>query len=99
MDKTKKDTKTLEDILSECGISPSLDDEYSLILWNDDVTTFEWVIYTLMSILNFSSEKAESTAWNVHLLGKDIIMKGSKDYLEPYKKLLLEKQLIVTIDK
>jgi len=95
--KTKEVTKTLEEILEESGIS--IAKEYKLILLNDDHNSFEWVIYCLSTFLNFTFERAEKTAWTVHLQGKDIIKSGSKDSLEPYKKILEEEGLTVSIEE
>jgi len=97
MEKIK--TKSLEDILSENGISSNTEEEYKLILWNDDVNSFEWVITCLMAYLKFSFERGQASAYNVHLIGKDIIKTGSKESLEPYKKLLEEKGLSLTIEQ
>lgn len=98
MGDTKEKTKTLEEILQESGISLNLEKQSKLILWNDDVNSFEWVIYCLMDILNFSYEDAEKSAWTVHLQGKDIIKTGSTDELLPYKKLLEERKLSLSIE-
>lgn len=98
MGNIKEDTKTLEEILAESGISSSSEEEKKLILWNDDHNSFEWVIYCLVTMLGFTLEKGEITAWNVHLRGRDIIKSGSKEELEPYKKLLDERGLTVSIE-
>lgn len=95
----KEDTKTLEEILSDCGISSELEQEFKLILWNDDHNTFDWVISCLMYVVSFSFERAEKTAWTIHLQGKDILKTGSKDSLLPYKKLLEERGLTVSIEE
>lgn len=97
MSDVKEKTKTLEEILSEAGIST--EETKKLILWNDDHNSFEWVIYCLVTLLGFTYEKAEKTAWNVHLTGRDVIMNGSKEELEPYKKLLEERGLTVSIEE
>ncbi len=95
--KTKEDTKTLEEILEESGISTSK--ESKLVLHNDDHNSFEWVIYCLSAYLKFSSERAEKSAWTVHIQGKDILKSGSKDSLIPYKKILEECGLTVSIEE
>jgi ATP-dependent Clp protease adaptor protein ClpS len=97
MDNTKIKSKTLEEILEESGISPNSNSQ--LVLWNDDHNSFEWVILCLHTLLSFTLENAEKTAWNVHLLGKDVIKSGSKESLMPYKKLLEERGLTVTIEE
>lgn len=94
----KEKTKTLQEILDESGISSSLEQESKLVLWNDDVNSFEWVIICLVTLLNFTFEKAEQSAYTVHIQGKDIIKTGSKDSLLPYKKLLDERGLTVSIE-
>lgn len=99
MSDIKEDTKTLEEILEESGISSSTENESKLVLWNDDHNSFEWVIFCLSTLLNFTLENAEKAAWRVHLQGKDIIKSGSKEALEPYKKLLEERGLTVSIEE
>ena len=96
MSDVKEDVKTLAEILAESGISS--EQESKLILWNDNHNSFEWVIFCLVSLLNFTPQKAEQAAWTVHLSGKDVIKTGSKDQLEPYKKLLEERGLTVSIE-
>lgn len=95
----KEHTKTLEEILAESGISSSLEEECKLVLWNDDHNSFEWVIFCLSTFLKFSLEKSEKSAWTVHLQGRDILKTGSKDSLEPYKKILEERGLTVSIEE
>jgi ATP-dependent Clp protease adaptor protein ClpS len=97
MSDTKTDTKTLDEILAESGISAS--SEAKLILWNDDHNTFEWVILCLCAYLGFSPDQANKAAWNVHLKGKEIIKTGSKDSLIPYKKILEERGLTLSIEE
>ena len=99
MTKLKEKTKTLEEILSEEGIDSSSDNVAKLVLWNDDVNSFEWVILNLMMVLNFSQDKAEKSAWTVHNKGKCIIKDGSVDELTPYKDILQERGLTLTIEK
>ena len=96
---TKEKTKTLEEVLAENEIEPSNDRVSKLILWNDDVNSFEHVILCLIAIMNFTPEKAESTAWEVHLKGKSLLKGGTKDELIPYKKSLEEQGLTLTIEK
>ena len=92
-------TKTLKEILEETGIKSETQENFKLILWNDDHNSFYWVIVCLVTLLKFTVEKGEKTAWNVHLQGKDVIKTGSKDELEPYKKLLEERGLTVSIEE
>ena len=63
MSNTKEKVKTLDEILSECGISKNTESEFRLVLWNDDFNSFEWVIICLIGILSFTPEEAEKSAW------------------------------------
>jgi len=99
MSDTKTNTKTLEEILEETGISSKSESEYRLILWNDDHNSFQWVILCLCGYLKFTFEKAEEAAWKVHLQGKEVVKTGSKDSLIPYKKILESLGLTVSIEE
>lgn len=99
MSDTKIKTKTLEEILAEQGIESSNEKVHKLILWNDDHNSFQWVETCLVAILGFSPEKAQSTAWEVHLKGKSIIKNGSKEELLPFKQTLQDQGLTLTIEK
>lgn len=99
MSNIKEDTKTLEEILEGIGIESKKEPEHRLILWNDDHNSFDWVIICLVTFLSFSPEKAEKAAWKVHLEGKEVVKNGSKDELAPYKKLLEERGLTVSVEE
>jgi len=94
-----EETKTLTEILAEEGIETDSEEEKRLVLWNDDHNSFDHVIICLATFLNFTLEKAEKAAWNVHLKGREVVRTGSKDELEPYKKLLEERGLTVSIEE
>ncbi len=98
MSNTKEQTKTLEEILSKNGIEPAEENAHNLILWNDDVNSFEWVQMLLIQFLKFSPTKAESTAYEVHLKGKSIIKSGSVEELKTYKDILEENGLTLSIE-
>ena len=59
---TQKEIQT--DVLTE------VEAPCSLIVWNDEVNTFEWVIQTLMDVCSHSEEQAEQCAWLIHYKGK-----------------------------
>lgn len=99
MSDTKEKTKTLQEILDKAGIEPASNDVYKLILWNDEVNSFDHVILCLISIMNFSPEKAENAAWTVHMKGACVLRSGSKDKLKPFKIALEEQGLTLSIEK
>ena len=89
MIKEQEDIDVLEEELVE--------NEKSLLLINDDVNTFEYVIETLMKVCHHTREQAETCAWITHYKGKCAVMHGSFEELKPYYDILLAHQLTVKI--
>lgn len=85
--------KILEEVLVEEAIS--LNNE--IILYNDDVNTFDHVIETLIRVCNHTSEQAEQCSIIVHYKGKCTVKTGSIDELEPQCTQLLEAGLSAEI--
>jgi ATP-dependent Clp protease adaptor protein ClpS len=71
---------------------------YSLIVWNDEVNTFEWVIETLIKICNHSPEQAEQCAMLIHTQGKYGVKKGDYDILKPMCDAITERGIGATIE-
>jgi ATP-dependent Clp protease adaptor protein ClpS len=69
-----------------------------LILHNDDVNTFDFVIETLVEVCGHNPLQAEQCAHLVHYKGKCGVKKGSYTDLEPLCLALLNKGLSATID-
>lgn len=69
----------------------------TIVLFNDDVNTFEWVIECLETYCQHDSLQAEQCATIVHYTGKCIIKIGSFEKLKPICETLLEKGLTVEI--
>ena len=74
-----------------------IENEKCLLLINDDVNTFEYVIDTLMKVCHHTREQAETCAWITHYKGKCAIMHGTFEELKPYYDILLGHQLTVKI--
>ncbi|MDF2450873.1 MAG: ATP-dependent Clp protease ClpS [Bacteroidota bacterium] len=70
----------------------------SIILYNDDVNTFEWVIECLMKYCGHDSIQAEQCAHIVHFSGKCAIKTGAFEKLKPICEMLLEKGLSVELN-
>ena len=71
--------------------------EHEIILYNDDVNTFDHVIETLVSVCNHTYEQAEQCAYIVHFSGKCSVKKGKFSYLEPLCLKLLQADLSAEI--
>ncbi len=70
----------------------------NIILFNDDVNTFEWVIECLVSYCGHDSVQAEQCATLVHYTGKCEVKKGTFKQLKPICETLLEKGLSAEIN-
>jgi ATP-dependent Clp protease adaptor protein ClpS len=74
------------------------DEQHFLVLHNDDVHTFDFVIASLMEICLHDAHQAEQCAYIVHYRGKCDVKKGSYGFLHPMKTQLIDRGLNVTID-
>ncbi|HMT97568.1 MAG TPA: ATP-dependent Clp protease adaptor ClpS [Ferruginibacter sp.] len=72
---------------------------YSLIVWNDDINTFDWVIETLVEVCQHSPVQAEQCSLIIHYNGKCEVKKGDWDFLEAMKDAILEREIGATIEK
>jgi len=70
----------------------------NLIVWNDDVNTFEWVIETLIDICGHSQEQAEQCAMLIHTKGKYAVKTGDYETLKPQCDAITEREIGATIE-
>jgi ATP-dependent Clp protease adaptor protein ClpS len=61
-----------------------------IVLFNDDVNTFDHVIDSLVAICSHSHEQAEQCALLVHYKGKCTVKTGVYDELDPLCSKLLQ---------
>jgi len=73
-------------------------DPFQLIIWNDDVNTFEWVIESLMDICKHTYEQAEQCAYIIHFKGKYAVKHGSFEELKPMCEAILERGINATVE-
>jgi ATP-dependent Clp protease adaptor protein ClpS len=85
--------KVLEEVLLEESVS--LNNE--IVLYNDDVNTFDHVIDTLIRVCRHTSEQAEQCSLIVHYNGKCTVKTGDYDELKPQCTQLLEAGLSAEI--
>ena len=72
--------------------------EYSLVVWNDEVNTFEWVIETLIDICGHKPEQAEQCAMLIHTKGKYAVKNGTYELLKPQCDAITERSIGATIE-
>ena len=92
----KGDTKT--DTREETGVMTETEEPCNLVVWNDDVNTFEWVIETLMEVCGHSHEQAEQCAYIIHFQGKYAVKNGSYDDLKPKCDAITERGINATVE-
>jgi ATP-dependent Clp protease adaptor protein ClpS len=73
-------------------------EEKNLILYNDDVHTFDYVIQALMEICDHEYIQASQCAIITHYKGKCDVRHGIFSNLKKMKDALTEKELITTIE-
>jgi ATP-dependent Clp protease adaptor protein ClpS len=61
-----------------------------LVVFNDEVNTFEHVIATLIRVCRHSPEQAEQCTWIIHHRGKCTVKSGQMDELQPMKQAICE---------
>lgn len=71
--------------------------ENQIVLFNDDVNTFDHVINMLIYACEHTPEQAEQCAIIVHYKGKCIVKSGPYDELEPRCSMLLDAGLSAEI--
>ena len=72
---------------------------YSLIVWNDDVNTFDWVIQSLIEVCGHSQEQAEQCALIIHHNGKYAVKQGEFTDLRPMCEALLDRGISATLEE
>lgn len=96
----KEDMATGTETLEETGVDVLTDFEktYQIIVWNDEVNTFEWVIETLIEVCGHTEEQAEQCAMLIHTKGKYAVKKGTYDDLKPQCDAIIERGIGATLE-
>ncbi len=85
------------DVLEQTEEDESIDTPWRLILYDDDVHTFDEVINQLVKALGCSKPKAEELTHKVHFEGKATVFEGSFEECLKINSVLQEIQLITEI--
>lgn len=72
---------TIEKIQEEVLVEEAVGINNEIVLFNDDVNTFDHVIDTLIRVCSHTSEQAEQCAILVHYKGKCTVKTGDFDEL------------------
>jgi len=87
---TKTSTDTFTDIIEQAT--------HKIVIYNDDVNTFEWVIESLIELCKHSAIQAEQCTLLIHHKGKASVKEGLKKDLLPIQTALIERGLTAVIE-
>ena len=88
---------TREKLLEELLLDEETVKQNEIVLFNDDVNTFEHVIDTLIDVCEHTPEQAEQCSLIVHYNGKCTVKTGEYDDLKPRCSRLLQAGLSAEI--
>lgn len=74
------------------------EDPCSLIVWNDEVNTFDWVIQALIEICGHTEQQAEQCAVIIDGKGKYAVKEGDYDTLKPMCDAITGRGINATIE-
>lgn len=81
----------------ELDLLDTLVEERQLMVYNDDVNTFDFVIESLIQVCKHDPIQAEQCTLLIHYKGKCVVKKGEWSYLEPMCTALLNKGISAEI--
>lgn len=88
---------TREKVSEELLLEEEVVNQNEIVLFNDEVNTFDHVIETLMDVCEHTAEQAEQCSLIVHYNGKCTVKTGEYKELEPRCSRLLRAGLSAEI--
>lgn len=88
---------TKEQIKEDTDLAEIKVNEHQIVLFNDDVNTFDHVVETLIRVCGHTLEQAEQCSIIVHYKGKCTVRTGSYEELKPRCTQLLQADLSAEI--
>ena len=83
---TKYQEEELVDVLDAVETTDLMD----LVVFNDDVNTFDHVTRTLIKVCKHTPEQAEQCTLIIHYKGKCQVKNGTFDFLKPMRSAICE---------
>jgi ATP-dependent Clp protease adaptor protein ClpS len=71
---------TVEELLGGTDVRPDV--PWIVLLWNDPINTFTYVIYVLQKLFGHSREKARKLTNQVHFEGRAVVASGTREKCE-----------------
>jgi ATP-dependent Clp protease adaptor protein ClpS len=88
---------TVEELLGDEDVRPDV--PWVVLVWNDPVNTFDYVIFVFQKLFGFSRAKAKRLTDQVHFEGKAVVANGSRESCESYVAQLHAYGLWATMQK
>jgi len=82
----KQEQEELVDVMEAVETTDLVD----LVVFNDDINTFDHVINTLIKVCEHTPEQAEQCTLLIHYKGKCAVKSGSFDFLTPYRTAICD---------
>lgn len=82
----EKENESVEDVM----VAVETVDTKKLVIFNDDVNTFDHVINILVKVCKHSVEQAEQCAIIIHYKGQCPVKAGTFEILKPMKEAICE---------
>lgn len=79
-----------EELLADVLEATETIDVMDLIVFNDDINTFDHVINTLIRVCKHTPEQAEQCTLLIHYKGKCAVKTGTFDFLKPMREAICE---------
>ena len=86
------------EVIEEEETATRLDSPWRVILYNDEIHTFDEVIFQLIKATGCTVERAEALAWQVHTQGKANVFEGTFEECFRVQGVLREIQLVTEIE-
>lgn len=91
-------TKPSTEVLIANDVLEQIVETSNLLVHNDEVNTFDYVIASLMDICDMDIEQAEQCTLIIHYRGKYGVKSGSLDTLRPLKDAFIDRGIGATIE-
>ena len=86
-----------EKVSEELLLEEDVANQNEIVLFNDDVNTFDHVIESLIKVCKHEVTQAEQCTWIIHYNGKCQVKHGSFEKLEPMCTALLDRGISAEI--
>ena len=89
----------LEEVLTTEETDVSESKPSDLLVYNDDVNTFDWVIESLIDICRHTFAQAEQLSLLIHFKGRATIKRAPLKVLKPMKDALVDRGISAVIEE